>query len=455
MEWLEGESLGRRLARERLGACEALEILDDVCRALGAAHDKGIIHRDLKPDNVFLVTVPGERPLVKLLDFGIAKLAARPEPRAEQTRTGSLLGTPLYISPEQARGRHVDQRTDIYALGAMAFEVLCGRHPFVAESAVEILSMHLDKPPPMPSSLWPRIPAALEDLLLAMLAKEPDARPSLTEVRQALSAAHQLLGAEASESGGGALAAALGPGSRPRLVPTGEIAATPRRVTAPTGAPARPRRGRRAAVVVVVVVALGGGVLAAREWLGRPLPAPSAHDAAAAPSSAPAVAAGPPAALDARPDARPSPAAAATPAAPPSSRPPAVAPAAAGTLVVRVDVPNATVTVDGATVARATEVVRVPVGRAGEHLVVATAPGRPKQKRKVVVAAGAEVEVTMHLAPTVPGKRRPPHRGAAPGDRAASAGEPGKAPGAPPPPAKAPSKDDGDGVIDPFKRPKP
>jgi hypothetical protein len=128
-----------------------------------------------------------------------------------------------------------------------------------------------------------------------------------------------------------------------------------------------------------------------------------------------------------------------------------------GTLVVRVDVPNATVTVDGVTVARATEVVRVPVKRAGEHVVVAAAPGRPKQKRKVVVAAGAEVEVTLHLAPTAAGKRRPGTRPGGADDRPGTPGEPGKASGptgAPGPSPPPPRKDD-DGTIDPFKRHKP
>ena len=120
--------------------------------------------------------------------------------------------------------------------------------------------------------------------------------------------------------------------------------------------------------------------------------------------------------------------------------------------------PNATVTVNGATVARATEVVRVPVKRAGEHVVVATAPGRPPQKRKVVVAAGSEVEVTLHLAPATAGKRKPAARPGAPAGKPTPGDEPGQASGptgAARPPLKAPRKDDGDGTIDPFKRPKP
>jgi eukaryotic-like serine/threonine-protein kinase len=449
MEWLEGESLGRRLSRDRLGPSEAIEILDDVCRALMAAHDKGIIHRDLKPDNVFLVTVPGERPLVKLLDFGIAKLVSRLDQRAEQTRTGSMLGTPLYISPEQARGRNVDHRTDIYALGAMAFEMLCGRHPFVAESAVEILSMHLDKPPPAPSSFWPEIPEGLEQLLLAMLAKEPDGRPAMAEVRLGLSVAHQQLAADAGAVGGPASPATSGAFTRPRLVPTAEVYPPSRRPTATVSQP----RGRRAVVALVVALALGGGAFAAWQWRAGTGPFAAARDAGLAPSLAPAAAAEVAAAAESRPaPAAGGPVAAAAPSTP---KPAPVPPAAAGMLVVRVDVPNATVTVDGVTVARATEVVRVPVKRAGEHVVVAAAPGRPTQTRKVVVATGAEVEVTLHLAPAAAGKRKPGARQGATADRPATPGEPGKATGptgAPKAPSKPPRRDDDDGVMDPFKR---
>jgi serine/threonine-protein kinase len=113
MEYLEGVSLADRVKEGGMSLREAIEILDQVCDALEAAHEKGIVHRDLKPDNVFLVRTRGGRSVVKLLDFGIAKLSTTGS--MQKTRTGIVMGTPAYMSPEQGRGKSVDPRTDIYA----------------------------------------------------------------------------------------------------------------------------------------------------------------------------------------------------------------------------------------------------------------------------------------------------------------------------------------------------
>ena len=180
MERLRGESLGERLGRERLGVRDALAIADRIVDALAAAHDAGIVHRDLKPDNVFLVESKAALPQVKLLDFGIAKLMA-PGPLAERTATGSMVGTPAYMSPEQARGQNVDYRTDIYALGAMLYAMLTGHLVFECASAAETIAAHLMTPPPPPSVYGPIAPQ-LEALVLAMLAKDPAARPSLARI---------------------------------------------------------------------------------------------------------------------------------------------------------------------------------------------------------------------------------------------------------------------------------
>ena len=182
MEWLRGESLGERMRRGRLGFGEGLEILDEVIRGLDAAHDKGIIHRDLKPDNVFLVEVRGQRPAVKLLDFGIAKLTADDDNRLERTRTGALIGTPQYISPEQARGLAIDHRADIYSLGVMAFEMFTGRPPFQADTAMDMIAKHLHEEPPRPSTVAV-IPFELDRLIHEMLDKDPANRPDLTALR--------------------------------------------------------------------------------------------------------------------------------------------------------------------------------------------------------------------------------------------------------------------------------
>src|SRR5439155_6426200 len=127
------------------------EILRQVARALEAAHAKNIIHRDLKPENVFLTQVSDET-FVKLLDFGLAKQTQK-DGAVAVTRTGQILGTPLYMSPEQCRSKGVDHRTDIYALGCLSYEVLLGRVPFTHDNAAELISAHLNDEPPSPRSL--------------------------------------------------------------------------------------------------------------------------------------------------------------------------------------------------------------------------------------------------------------------------------------------------------------
>ena len=180
MELLEGESLAGTLRREGgVPHRRALQIVRAVCRTLQVAHEHGIIHRDLKPDNLFLVPDPempaGER--VKLLDFGIAK-GADEASQCALTETGVVMGTPPYMSPEQCRGAAtIDRRTDLYALGCVLYELLCGRPPFSARSAGEIIAHHLYFRPRSPREHDPRIPRAVEDLVLWLLQKNPERRP--------------------------------------------------------------------------------------------------------------------------------------------------------------------------------------------------------------------------------------------------------------------------------------
>ena len=193
MEFLVGETLFARLAQGRLSLAEALRVLDQLARGLEAAHSQGVIHRDLKPENIFLVHLPGEAPAVKLVDFGLLKLAPDrndSDLRAERTQSGVAMGTPMYMSPEQMRGPDVDPRTDIYALGCVAYELLLGVPPFPHAKAVPALyAAHLHEVPLLPRSIWPEIPPQLDLALFAMLAKDPAYRPTLAQVRSVIAAA--------------------------------------------------------------------------------------------------------------------------------------------------------------------------------------------------------------------------------------------------------------------------
>ena len=171
MEYLDGHDLGGVLEANDGGAeIEfVLDVVGQICDGLGAAHDLGVIHRDIKPSNVMLVAGG----TAKILDFGIAKLMAV----EGMTRTGLAYGTPLYMSPEQIRGsREIDHRSDLYSLGCLMFTLLCGRVPFEAEEAFELLMAHVSRPPPRPSELRPGLPPGLEPIVLKLLEKDPDDR---------------------------------------------------------------------------------------------------------------------------------------------------------------------------------------------------------------------------------------------------------------------------------------
>jgi hypothetical protein len=172
MEWLEGEDLGRRLARGPLSPGEATALLARVAEALAAAHARGFVHRDIKPSNLFLV----DRDLtkVKLLDFGIARLLGV----SRRTRTGVVHGTPGYLAPEQASGAGVvDARTDLFALGCVVFECLTGRPPFIGDNLMAVLAKVLLEEAPRASQLAPDVPAALDGIVARLLAKHPSDRP--------------------------------------------------------------------------------------------------------------------------------------------------------------------------------------------------------------------------------------------------------------------------------------
>jgi serine/threonine-protein kinase len=178
MPFVEGESLRARIMREgTLTPVNVVSIMRDVARALAYAHERGVVHRDIKPDNVLL---SGGTAVVA--DFGVAKaFASARESTGEHatlTNVGMSLGTPAYMAPEQVAGdSKLDARTDLYALGVMAYEALCGRPVFPRESVASVLRAHLTDTPEPPRAIKPRIPAALEDAVMRCLEKDPAARP--------------------------------------------------------------------------------------------------------------------------------------------------------------------------------------------------------------------------------------------------------------------------------------
>jgi serine/threonine-protein kinase len=177
MELLDGMTMDAyRKKKGRLSIEEAMPIFRGIARALDAAHQNGIAHRDLKPENVFLQFDDDGTIFPKLLDFGIAKLLGE-SMASHKTRTGTPMGTPYYMSPEQCRGRNVDHRTDVYSFGILVFETLAGTWPFDGEDVMEILIKHTSAPPPRISDVCRDLPAALDAPILAFLEKEPDKRP--------------------------------------------------------------------------------------------------------------------------------------------------------------------------------------------------------------------------------------------------------------------------------------
>ena len=189
MEYLTGESLSELVSRGALDVTRVQAIGSQMCRALAAAHTKGIVHRDLKPHNVQMCTKADGSMLVKILDFGVAKILASPDgSQSVKTRTGSLMGTPLYMSPEQCKGAGaLDHRTDIYSLGVMLFEMVAGRPPFVAEGVGELFAKHMLEDPPPVTEFAPATPSHVAAAIMKALAKDPQARfPDMEEFRKAL-----------------------------------------------------------------------------------------------------------------------------------------------------------------------------------------------------------------------------------------------------------------------------
>src|SRR5215468_2923404 len=176
MELLRGRTLTQALAESgRFDLGRIVRIATQVTRALQAAHSEGVVHRDLKPDNVMLLDQYGEHDVVKVLDFGIAKSLDEHEPG--MTTAGAIIGTPAYMSAEQAMGRPVDQRSDLYSLGIMLYEMASGRVPFTASATTALLVAHASEPPPPLWQVAPDVAPGLAALVEELLRKDPAARP--------------------------------------------------------------------------------------------------------------------------------------------------------------------------------------------------------------------------------------------------------------------------------------
>ncbi len=409
MEYLQGESLADRLGRVAMPLGEAIEILDQVADALEAAHEKQIVHRDLKPDNVYLAAVRGGRTMVKLLDFGIAKLSVPDGPGSgggiAKTRTGMMMGTPGYLSPEQARGKNVDHRTDIYALGCMTFEIVCGRLPFIADNAMDIVLMHMTTPPVRASSVWPEIPAPLDDLIARMLEKDPAARPTLTDVRAVF--AELVTSGLVTLNNGRGIAFGSGisrlqtPGGGLPRPPTGHALAvgTHSASAAPTTQPpgqlaaAPKKKGLLIGVIAGAVLLGGAGAFLATRGGGddKPVQTPPV---AAAPT--------PPASVEPPPVEPQKPAEPVTPDKPVVAEAPKPA-----TVEIAINVRDAEVTIDGKPVEVAGKTAKASVETEGTHTIAISAPGREPFETTVETKAGGSVKVIAKLERARSGGKKP------------------------------------------------
>lgn len=272
MERLEGESLGQRMARSGpLPPSVVIPVALETLSALEAAHGAKLVHRDLKPDNIFLTSAAGVGQVVKVLDFGIAKLVDGGA-AAGLTATGMVVGTPLYMSPEQAQGWPVDGRADLYSLGVVLFEALTGRPPFAADSYTALLIAIVTQAAPSLGQERPDLDARLIAAVDRAMAKEPGSRfADAREMAEALRAVP--LDEEAERRARSTLAGHTAPDPALELADTAQGPATPPPPSGPAAGPSsapwkkgplvRPRWPRSAAIASIIVV-----VLATASWVG-------------------------------------------------------------------------------------------------------------------------------------------------------------------------------------------
>ncbi len=297
MELLRGENVYARVHRAGpVPLTEGIEILWQCCKALGRAHAAGIIHRDIKPDNIFLAQTDEDGILVKVLDFGIAKFSANPNDHGS-TRTGAVLGTPLYMSPEQARGlKSIDYRTDLYSLGLVAYTMFTGNLAFSSESFGDLLLQICTAPLPSLCANAPWLPAGMEPWFQRACARDPLSRfGSAQEFADALRAACDGT-VRASALPESMLQPVASPGNPAHAVSVGTASGMSRSGDL-SAVPVVPK-SRGALVAFASLLLLGAIGVAAVLTLGkRDRPPETAAAGAVIATSAPSVAAAPEAAL--------------------------------------------------------------------------------------------------------------------------------------------------------------
>lgn len=244
MELLQGEELRQMLARGALSQGLAAEIVRQAAVGAAAAHQSGIVHRDLKPANVFVGSGVHDAPLVRLLDFGIAKVGPALREGEERTVTGAMLGTPHYMSPEQARGVEVDRRSDVYSLGVVLYEALTGRKPFDGEGYNAVIYSIVTNTPERADRIRPDVPRGLADVVEKAMSRDLDRRfQSAEALAAALAPFARVVTATGPMSD-------LGPATRTELPSL-----------APVPHPAMPRNHLR--LILAAILGVAGGAAAA------------------------------------------------------------------------------------------------------------------------------------------------------------------------------------------------
>jgi serine/threonine-protein kinase len=414
MEFLGGEALASLIQRESpIPPERAFHIGVQVADALAASHQKGIIHRDLKPDNIYLIPRGREKDFVKVLDFGIAKLTGD-APGSRRTRTGIVMGTPAYMSPEQCEGKgNIDARTDVYALGIVLYEMITGRVPFAGEGYGEVLVQHLTKRPERPTTARGAVPPYVEAVIMKSLEKRREDRfQTMEELIEALRDPQAFIDARGGldafyrPDAGGPVGqtAVMTPGGARTPYPMGAPATpglgVPRPATAPGAAAApsspaldaisaAPPRSKLPLVIggAVVLLAAVGGILAMTLGKG------GGDKPGAAQAAVPGADRTPPPA-----DTTPTPPEA-PPKAPPGSpeaAPDTPPPAASVTIRITSEPPGADVYVGGDTTPRGKTPLQLELAKGdGEAQLTFKLAGYKDKQRAVKLSRDAELEIAL------------------------------------------------------------